>query len=219
MSQEVRLTVQPRTRRGTAECRRLRRNGRTPGNVYGLDADPIAISVETDEFLHMVHSGARVLDFHVEGRDEKAILRDIQWDTFGVEIQHFDLMRVDPKQQIEVEVPVELRGVSPGVVGGGLLDQHLHTITVRCLPFRIPDSIQIKMGGLDIGDSVHIRDLTPPEGCTFVNEEDELVLQVIEAATVEELLGEEVEEEPELVGEAAEEGEAAESAEEESGEE
>lgn len=202
MAEIVELTVETREKRGTAEARRLRRQGRVPGNIYGHGGDPVAISVPEDVFTPLVFAGQKVVDAKLADRNQLAILRDLQWDTFGTKILHFDLLRIDPDEKVEVEIPVNLRGLSPGSLAGGVLTQNLHTLSVECLAYVIPDQFEVRIGDLNIGDAIHVSDLQVPDGVVVMNEPDELVVQVTEPMEVPEE-DEEVDAgavEPEVIG-------------------
>lgn len=186
MAEIVELLVETREKRGTAEARRLRRQGKVPGNIYGHGGDPVAISVSEDVFTPLVFAGQKVVDAKLADRKQLAILRDLQWDTFGTKILHFDLLRIDPDEKVEVEIPVNLRGLSPGSLAGGVLTQNLHTLTVECLAYVIPDQFEVRIGDLNIGDAIHVSDLQVPEGVVVLNEPEELVVQVTEPMEVPE---------------------------------
>lgn len=207
MATESKLAAETRSRLGTAEARRLRRNGRIPGNVYGHGEGSLPISVEAEALDHVLHGGHRVVDLQIDGDTQKAMFREVQWDTWGVHIQHFDLLRVTVDERVEVEVRIELHGLAPGVRDGGVMDHHLRQLPIECLAVNIPEKIEVNINELQIGDSVHVRDLKLPEGVKLLVPTEELVLQINEPMEVPEL--EEEEEaapaEPELVGEKKEE--------------
>lgn len=210
MAEILQLPVDTRTRTGTAEARRLRRRGLVPGCIYGHGGDPISISVHEDVITPLVFGGQKVMDVTFSDHSQLAILRDLQWDTFGTKILHFDLLRVDRDEKVEVEVPVELRGMSPGSLAGGILTQHLHTLTIECLAYAIPDHVEVRIGGLNIGDTVHVQDVKLPEGVAVLNPPEEVVVHVSEPYAVPELAEEEAAPEaaePEVIrrGEEAEE--------------
>jgi large subunit ribosomal protein L25 len=209
---EGRLVAEKRVKLGTAESRRLRKQGRIPGNLYGHKKDSVAFTVVGDEINSVAHRGLKVVDLELEGQVEKTLFREIQWDTFGARIQHFDLLRIDADERVTIEVTVELRGISPGVQAGGILDQPLRTLTVECLAHQIPDTISVRIGGLEIGQSISVGELELPEGSEVQNPTEAIVVQV--SAPVEEMEDEEEADlapaEPEVIGrkaEAEEEGE------------
>src|SRR5439155_17618767 len=100
----------------------------------------------------------------------------------GKEVLHVDFMRVSQDERIEVPVRIELKGIAPGVTGGGILDQPLHTLTVECLAIRIPDSIRVNINELQLGAAIHVKDLTLPEGVKALADPDAIVVQVMTPA-------------------------------------
>jgi large subunit ribosomal protein L25 len=217
MAVEMKLAVAKRSVRGSTACRRLRRAGKIPGVVYGHQIDPLAIEIAWDSLAPVLKAGSRVVDLDVEGDVEKAMFRDIQWDTFGSEVNHIDFLRIDPNDRVEVEVPIVLKGTAPGVLGGGVLDFHLHSVTIECLAIAIPDNIPVKIGELQLEQAIHVRELELPPNTVVKNDPETVVVQVKHIVEVVEPTGEAAAEpgptEPEIVGrkvKEAEEGEAAE---------
>ncbi|MFO0918989.1 MAG: 50S ribosomal protein L25 [Planctomycetaceae bacterium] len=116
----------------------------------------------------------------VDGQVDKALFREVQWDTFGNYISHFDLMRVDPNERVTLVIPLELKGTAPGTLAGGVLEQPIHSITVDCLAYQIPDKIQVRVSNLDLGQAIHIRDLEIPENVHVHNAPDAIVVHIIQ---------------------------------------
>ena len=210
MAITVQLAVEPREKTGTSESRRLRRRGLIPGNLYGHGQEAVTLTVPEDVLTPMVYSGSRVVDIELNGKSEMAMLRDVQWDTFGRHILHFDLIRVSRDEKVQLEIAVELKGSSPGVVSGGLLDHRLHTISIICPAFSIPDQVVVRINGLDVGDAIHVRDLDLPSDVEVQNDPDVVIVQInapVEIEDEEEGLGEGLVQ-PEVIGrEEKEEGE------------
>lgn len=179
MAEDPKLNAEPRTKLGSAECRRLRRDQRVPGNVYGHGEEPAAIAVAEEVLTPIVHSGHKVVDLNLGGKTEKAILREVQWDTFGGRLVHFDLQRVSADEQVTTDVAVETHGTSPGVLAGGILEIPLHTLHVRCPAVKIPDHIVVSLNHVELDQSIRVRDLKLPEGVKVLNDPDDVVLHVV----------------------------------------
>jgi large subunit ribosomal protein L25 len=187
MSQIVKISGKTRTSVGTASSRRLRLQGLVPCNVFGHKQDSVSISVDGDAIAGLVRSGARIIDLDVDGKEEKALVKDVQWDTFSKSIIHVDFLRVDMNERVRVQVPLQLRGTAPGVLAGGILEITHHTVEVECLAVLVPETIQVRIGALNIGDVVHVRDLQDiPEGITVVTDPDVVLLHVIRPKVAEE---------------------------------
>jgi len=179
MSQSAKLVVEPRKETGSAACRRLRNRGLVPGNIYGHNAEPTPCVVHEDLLRPILKSGAHVVDVDLSGKVDQAVIREVQWDVFGKEICHVDLLRVDPNERVNITVPIELRGTAPGVLAGGILEQPLHQLTIDCLAYQIPDSIQLRITALQLGQAIHVRDLELPEGSHAHAQPDAIVVHVV----------------------------------------
>lgn len=203
MAEEFKLAAQQRTEVGSAHCRRLRRRGLVPGNVYGHNEPPVSIAVAQETLDPIVHAGHRVVTLELDGTSDTAMFQELQWDTYGTRIQHFDLIRVSADERVTVEVPLELKGTAHGVTAGGMLEQFLRELTVECVPSQIPDSIAVNVTQLEIGDSLLVADLHVPEGLTVQDPPDATVLQIVEAvaAPTPEEIAAETAVEPELIRE------------------
>lgn len=200
MSKEAKLVVKLRAESGSAACRRLRWSGQVPGNLYGHNAPPAAVVISAEALTPVLTSGAKVVDVELDGKVDKAVVREIQWDIFGRQIQHFDLLRVDPNERVNVTVPLELKGTAPGVLAGGVLEQTMHSIVIDCLAYQIPDTIQVRIGSLNLGQAIHVSDLILPEGSHAHSAADAIVVHIVQAKVQEELPAGAGPVEPEMIG-------------------
>lgn len=178
MHTEAELVVEPRKMLGSLEARRLRRAGRTPGNVYGHGQAPVAVVANEDDITSIVAHKVRVVNVSLNGTVEKCMLHEVQWDTFGKYLKHFDMLRIDPNERVTVEVPVEFRGNAPGVMRGGVLEHGLRHLTVRCLAYMVPDTLIAKIGALDLDQALHVREIEVPEGTEILNNPEAVVARV-----------------------------------------
>ena len=200
MSKEAKLVVKLRAENGTAACRRLRWSGQVPGTFqWTTSAPPTSVVIGADVLMPVLQSGAKVVDVELDGKVDKAIVREIQWDTFGRMIQHFDLLRVDPNERVNIVVPLELKGTAPGVMMGGVLEQPMHSITIDCLAYQIPDTIQVRIGTLELGKAIHVSDLILPEGSHADAAPEAIVVHVVVAKAQEEVVSASPVE-PEMIG-------------------
>jgi large subunit ribosomal protein L25 len=211
MSEDISITTEPRSKLGTSECRRLRRNGRIPANIIGHGEEPQAVSVTEDAFRPVLATGHKVVDLSIDGTTQKALVRDVQWDAFSQFVQHIDFLRVDATERMVVDVPIVLRGTPPGVTAGGVLDHHMHTVSVEAPAVQIPDQIEVRVLDLQIGDAIYVRDVQLPPDVRMMDDPDQVVVQVNEPVEMPEEEGAELEAtgaEPELVGRKDEDDEA-----------
>jgi large subunit ribosomal protein L25 len=155
----------------------------------------------------VIRHGGRVVDLTGSVK-ESALIRELQWDTYGIEPIHVDLLRVSKTERVRVRVPVDLRGEAPGHRAGGTINIVLHEIEIECTPDQIPEKIHAQVSGLEVGGVVKVHDLELPAGALAVTDADEPVVTCT-------MVGGKLEEaaataavEPEVIGrKAAEEGE------------
>lgn len=178
MAETVVLQTEKREGRGTRQADKLRKSGRIPAVVYGHKEQTLSVSVDHDLLLSAVRHGARVVDVQVEDKLEKAQIMELQWDYLGKDVLHVDFKRVSADERIELTVPVELRGISPGVTAGGLLDQPLHTLRIECPVLAVPETIRVSILELQIDGVIHVRDLKVPEGVKVLDDPDAVVVHV-----------------------------------------
>jgi large subunit ribosomal protein L25 len=178
MAESVVLVTQPREGRGSQKARQLRRQGLVPGVVYGHKRAAVSIALPVEELDNAIRHGARVVDLQT-GKDlQKALIKEVQWDYLGKEIIHVDFARVAADERVKVVVPLEMRGIAPGVSAGGMLDQPMHTLEVECLVSSVPDSIRVNINELQVGQAIHLRDVVFPEGVKPLADPDAIVIQV-----------------------------------------
>jgi large subunit ribosomal protein L25 len=176
------LTVRPRERLGSAETRRLRRQGIIPGVLYGR-GEPQAICVpERDLRTALTGAGGlhAILDVVVEGASaaHPSVLKDTQKHAVRGTVTHIDLHEVRLDQPIQATVVVELVGEAAGATDGGVLSQVTREVTVEALPMEIPEHLEFDVSGLGIGDTARIGDLSVPEGVTLVDDPETVVANV-----------------------------------------
>ena len=212
MAADPTLAVEPRPRTGSAESRRLRARGRVPGVVYGHGEGSVGISVPAHDLTPILQSGHQLVDLSLSGGMQKSIFKEVQYDTWGREVLHFDLQRVSDDEEIETEVRVVLTGIAPGTDEGGILEHGAGTIEIRCPAVAIPDSIDVSVSEMHVDDEIRVGDLTPPDRVVFLTDANVLLAHVIDAealaarqaARLEDALESDTTVEPELVGEAEE---------------
>jgi large subunit ribosomal protein L25 len=204
--ERIRLEVKEREQRGSRESRRLRKDGIIPGVLYGRGQRPHPICVPERELRRVLTGSAglhAILDVVLEGQKttHSSILKDYQVDPIRGRIDHFDLQEVRLDQPIQTSVVVELVGESVGAKAGGVLSQVAREVRVEALPLEVPERIELDVTPMEIGDSLRLSDLPPPEGVTLLDDPETVLATVTVPTKVEE--PEEVPEE----GEELEEGE------------
>ena len=215
----TKLDVRSREADGSRAARRLRRDGRVPGVLYGGGGDSQGFDVDARDLrLALARSGA-VLDLSIDGgKATPVVLKEAQRDPVRGQTVHIDLLRVRLDQAIHAVVPLELTGVddTPGVKEGGILEQLVRELNVEALPTAIPESIEHAVGEMQIGDTIGLDAVVMPEGVTLLDEVEDAVVATLSPPRLQ-VEEEEVESETELVGEGAEEAEGAEGGEDSGG--
>lgn len=211
MAEKFVIKAEKRDDRGTNAARRLRREGKIPANVYGGGGDAIAITADHKELAAILRSdtGANTLfTLDIDGVGEsRVIFQDRQIDPVHGRLLHADLRRLAKGEKIELTIPVHLVGTPKGVEEeGGLLEQQLREIRVSCTPSNIPESIEVDVSGLDIGNSISVAEVKVDDEVVVLEAPEATVASVVFVKEPE--LEPEVEEgleEPALIGEEGEE--------------
>lgn len=196
--ERVSLNVEPRDKTGKSVARKMRRDGFIPGVVYREGkSQPISLNKRDAAYFINATSGEKgIVDLKFSNGDTKvALLKDYQVDPVRGELLHTDFFEVSMKEAITVMVPVVDVGVAVGVKrDGGMLQKLLREIEVECLPDKIPGHFEIDISALQIGHSVHVSDITVPEGVKILINDEETVFAVSEPTKIEEVVPEEEEE-------------------------
>jgi large subunit ribosomal protein L25 len=188
---EQKLQAQLREGTGKGVARKLRQSGRVPAVLYGHGNDAVALSVDSRDLYHLLHTGAGsnvLVDVVVDGTDHLAMPREIQRDAIRGSFWHVDFLEVSRDETIAVDVPIHVVGESVGVKQGGVLEHHLWDLHVECLPGDVPEGIEVDISALEVGDSLKVSDLVVPSGVSVLTGADESVLAVVvpQAREVEE---------------------------------
>jgi large subunit ribosomal protein L25 len=169
MAEAIELKAWARARTGKGGAREVRREGRVPGIIYGGKDAPQNIALETKQVSKQIQTGhfqSTIFLIDMEGTKIRVIPRNVQVDPVRDFPIHVDFMRLAKDSQVTVDVPVHFlnEAASPGLKRGGVLNVVRHDIPVRCTADRIPESFEIDLTGLEIGDSIHISSVKLPEG-------------------------------------------------------
>lgn len=194
------LKVKTRPAKGGATPKALRREGFVPAVVYGYKKDPVTLVVNGHEFRTLLketsHQGLLSLNIDDGSASKTVMIKEIQKHPVSLNLVHADFYEVDMKKRITTHVPVVPVGTCKGEKEGGVLQLIRRELEVRCLPARIPESIEIDVSDLDIGDAIHVADLQAAEGVELVHESNFTIIAVAapskeKAASVEAAVTEE----------------------------
>jgi large subunit ribosomal protein L25 len=207
VADDVVLTAEARTERGSRPAGRLRRSGKVPAVLYGLGTETAEVSVPARELQHILAGGSNTLvTLKHDGDDALTLVRQIQRHPTRGDLLHVDFIRVRRDVAVSAEVALHMIGEPAGVRDGGVLEQLIFSLPIEAKPQDIPHEIEVDVSALVIGDQIRLEEVTLPSGVAATIEPDSLVVQVIAPRVVEE----EVPEGEEVEGEEGEEGEAAE---------
>lgn len=205
---DICLDIVVRENTGTGEARAVRMAGGVPAVLYGGGQDPVAVSVRKNEVLKAINTGqfiSNMIEISHDGAKQKVITKDIQFHPVTDVPMHVDFYRVKEDTVIEIEVSVVFVGddVAPGIKAGGTLNVVRYSIEVKCPAGSIPDNITADISAMEIGDSLHISDVTLPDGVTpAIDDRDFTIATIVSSrAAIEE-----EEEDAEGEGEAVEAG-------------
>lgn len=207
----IKLNAKLRETSGKGAARKLRQNKEIPAIVYGAKNDPVMLSIDGPDFVKIIReNGSTGLFFNLNidgkaGKDKIVMLKEMQMDTFSTYYLHLDFHEIDMDTKVTISIPVETIGSSEGVEAGGVIQIIRRELDIVCKPADTPDTIQIDITDLNIGDSLHVEDLDLGENIEIPHEVDFTII-TISAPTAEE---EEIDEDEDLL----EEGELEEGAE------
>jgi large subunit ribosomal protein L25 len=180
MAETVVLQTHKREGRGTRKAGKLRKVGRVPAILYGHKEAAVQLALDHKPLVEAIRHGVRVVEINTDKGTENAQIVEVQWDYLGKDVIHVDLKRVDKDERIHVHVPIELKGIAPGVTAGGQLDQPLHSLNVECPALDVPDNVRVNINELQIEQAIHVRDLKLPENVKVLDDPDAIVVHVIQ---------------------------------------
>jgi large subunit ribosomal protein L25 len=191
----VALKAYPRAQVQRAEVTKLRRAGRVPATIYGRQAKPQNLEVNSKEFADLLHHSVSenlLVDLSVENdaRSKRlALVQEIQHHPLDGKVLHVDFHEVAEDEKVTVQVPVETTGEAVGVkTGGGTLEHILHKLKIRCLPKDLPEQIVLDVTALEIGKSIHLGEIKAPEGVEIIGDKHITVVAVAAPRAEEEVV-------------------------------
>ena len=193
------LNTEEKTTIGSRSSRRLRRDGKVPGVLYGLGQDPEIFSVDYGDLRGALTTDAglnALIQLSINGTNQLSILKTLQRHPVKDEVIHVDFVRVDPNQELAVEVPIVLEGVAKKVTDqNGMVDQTMFSLSVLALPDSIPNELTADVSELEINDAIRVSDVVLPEGVrTEVDPEEAIAVGTVTRSTMESMAAEEASE-------------------------
>lgn len=213
MPEKSKLTATVRKETGKEVAGRLRKKGMLPAVVYGHKIASIPLTIDLKQLKHLIKgekSEHKLFDLSIEGNggptEKTVMIKELQIDPAKRHYLHVDFFEVAMDEEVTISILIKLTGEAEGVKIGGVLQQVRRELEIRCLPSHIPDSLEFDVSLLNIGDSVHLKDLQLPSGVKVLEDVD-LTIATVLSPTIEKEVEEEVPEEAEEEKAAAEEGE------------
>jgi large subunit ribosomal protein L25 len=189
MAKQVKLTAERRTAIGRSAVRKLKAAGSVPAVMYGSKDKPEALQVSKRDINALLSHAAGeniLVELDIAGKSHLALVQEVQHAPVGGAVLHIDFHAVSQDEVIQADVPLEPIGTANGVKNmGGLLEQNLRSLAIECLPRDLPDVLRVDVSSLDIGDSIHVREIQLPAGVT-TRIQPELTAFSVLAPTVEE---------------------------------
>jgi len=188
--EQVLIKAEKRVDKGKSIARKLRKEGKIPAVLYGRDVDPLSISVSAREWSvlgrHVKRNAILDMELTDAGKAEHrpVMIKEIQREFVGDKVLHIDFLQVSMTRMIEVEVPIHLKGEAKGLAKDGIVEQHLRSIRIECLPTQIPEVLEIDVTDLDIGDSFHVSQISMP-GVKVLEGGDVAIVTVAHGGTEE----------------------------------
>ncbi len=189
MAKQAKLTAEPRTALGRSAVRKLKASGSVPAVMYGSKDKPEALQISRRDINALLSHAAGeniLVELEIAGKSRLALVQEVQHAPLGGAVLHVDFHAVSQDEVIQAEVPLEPTGIANGVKNmGGLLEQNLRSLAIECLPRDLPDVLRVDVSALDIGDSIHVREIQLPSGVSTRVQPDLTAFSVL-APTVEE---------------------------------
>ncbi len=201
------LNAKIRQQVGSNAVKEVRNAGWIPAVLYGHGLENVNLSLPGDELTAAIRHGEKMVNLAGEVK-ESALISDVQWDTFGIDVLHVDLTRVSASELVQVAVKLELRGEAPGAKEGGLIDHLAHEIRIECPASAIPKSIEVSINSLGLTEALKVGDIELPEGAKLLTPPEVVVVQCNAPAEVAEEEEEAAAVEPEVIGRKDEDEEA-----------
>ncbi len=184
--EHIELKASPRGIMTKGELNQARKNGKVPAQLYGKEAEPMSIFLESEAFSSTAKrlTKSMIIDLNLDGKKYSALMKEVQRANLSGEIIHIDFNLVGRGQKMRVRVPLHLSGIAKGVRDGGILEHAIHDIEVECQVESLPEKIEVDITELEANHALHLRDIAIPEGVRLLTN-PETVIAIIKFARAE----------------------------------
>lgn len=179
---KFKLVAELRTDSGKEKAKKLRFEGRFPAIVYGAAGEAVSVSLDTREtnlVLNRIHGEKVLVDLEYGSTKDKVFVSNVQRDPVSGKLLHVDFFRVDPNREIDTRIQVVSVGEPAGVKLGGLLEHGIRELAIHALPGNVPPHLEVDVTALEVGQSIHVRDLPAIEGVKFISPADTVLFTVV----------------------------------------
>ncbi|HEV7299951.1 MAG TPA: 50S ribosomal protein L25 [Tepidisphaeraceae bacterium] len=204
-SKTAQVSAETRTALGSRANKRLRDAGKLPGVIYGHKEAILPVTLPKKEVAGHINHGQHLFDIAIDGKSEKVLIKEVQYDHLGIDLIHVDFARVSLDEKVTLTVSIETKGEPKSDTG--VLQQIMNEIEIECLVTDIPDVIKVSVGDMQLDDVIHVKDLKLPQGVVALADEDQIVVQLKEITDSEDAAEADAAE-PEVIGKAKEDGDA-----------
>jgi large subunit ribosomal protein L25 len=182
MAKKTTLKAAPRARTGSGRLNQMRREGWLPSVIYGRGVENVNLKVDAKTFADVIAQSSSeniIVNLEVEGEGTRlAFLQAIQHDPISGAALHADFLSIDSKTEITAHIPAHLNGECPGLKAGGVIEQYVHALEITCLPDDLPETIEVDISGLQLGDSLHVGEIQYPKGVKPTHASDVVIVHI-----------------------------------------
>jgi large subunit ribosomal protein L25 len=179
------LNVKRREKLGGGNNRRLRQKGQVPAVLYGHGEASIPLAIESTAIMNVIRHGHKLVRLQGDAA-EGAFIKAVQWDVYGKDLIHIDLLRVSDTEKVRTTVNVELKGTAAGLGEGGIIEFVLHELEIECPAASVPDKLIVNITDLHLNQAIHAREVHLPEGAKVLDDPELVVVHCIKPHVVEE---------------------------------
>ena len=179
------LNVKRREKLGGGNNRRLRKTGLVPAVLYGHGEASVALAIDSSAIMNVIRHGHKLVKLQGDVA-EGAFIKAVQWDVYGKDLIHIDLLRVSDTEKVRTTVTVELKGTAVGLSEGGIIEFVLHELEIECPAASVPEKLIVNVNDLHLEQAIHAKEVPLPEGARVLDDPDLVVVHCIAPHIVEE---------------------------------
>ena len=179
------LNVKRREKLGGGNNRRLRKTGLVPAVLYGHGEASVALAIDSSAIMNVIRHGHKLVRLQGDVA-EGAFIKAVQWDVYGKDLIHIDLLRVSDTEKVRTTVTVELKGAAVGLSEGGIIEFVLHELEIECPAASVPEKLIVNVNDLHLDQAIHAKQVSLPEGARVLDDPDLVVVHCIAPHVVEE---------------------------------